>query len=140
MRVNFEIKDNYAIAFQGRHIDLHNNFDLESFHYNVVNKEFELNWKKAEGDWVSGNELETISITHKNVNFLRIIEADSEMPDSEGNCLMDLTYYPAISREENDSIVFQSVPKDNDDIIYTFQNGQVIRINCEEIELKITEK
>ena len=140
MRVNFEVEDNYAITFQGRHIDLHNNFDLESFHYNVINKEFELLWKKTEGDWISENELKAISITHKKINFLRIIEADIEMPDNEGNRLMDLTYYPSSLRDENDSIVLQCAPADNDDIKYTFQNGQVIRINCEEIELKIIEK
>jgi len=28
MKVNFEIKDNHALTFSGRFIDLHNNFDF----------------------------------------------------------------------------------------------------------------
>lgn len=42
MDVNFEIEDNSAVQFQGRHIDLHNNFELVEIR-NLQNQ-IEIGW------------------------------------------------------------------------------------------------
>ena len=137
MKVNFDIKDNHAIEISGRHIDLHNNFDFVGFDYNVSDREIKLNWKKSSGDWVDKNEFSSLVLTHKDVTFLKVIEQDEKSTYEDNSCLGEITFFPSTEREINDSIVPQPKPNDGDDILYFFENGQQIRIQCKEIELSV---
>jgi len=137
MKVNFDIKDNHAIEIAGRYIDLHNNFDFVGFHYNVADREIKLHWKKSNGDWVDKNEISSLLLTHKAVTFLRVIEQDDKSINEDDSCLGEITFFPSTAREINDSIVSQPKPNDGDDILYFFENGQLIRIHCKEIELSV---
>ena len=137
MKVNFEIVDNYALTYEGWHIDLHNNFDFVGFDYNVEERKIKLNWKKSNGDWVDKNEFSSLVLTHKIVTFFRVIKQDDKSTYNDDSCLGEITFFPSTERETNDSIVLQSKPNDGDDIIYFFENGQQIRIHCEEIELNV---
>ena len=135
MKVNFAIKDNHAIEIEGWHIDLHNNFDFAGFDYNVADREIKIYWKKSCGDWVGKNEFSSLVLTHKDVTFLRVIEQDEKSSYEDNSCLGEITFFPSTAREINDSIVPQTKPNDGDDILYFFENGQLIRIHCKEIEL-----
>lgn len=135
MKVNFEIKDNHALSTAGRFIDLHNNFDFVNFDYNVAEREIKLHWKKSNGDWIDENEISSLVLTHKGVNFLRVIEQDENSVYEDDCCLGEITFFPSTAREINGSIVPQSKPNHGDDILYLFENGQRIRIHCKEIEL-----
>jgi len=137
MKVNFDIKDNHAIEIAGRHIDLHNNFDFVGFDYNVADREIKLHWKKSNGEWVDKNEFSSLVLTHKGVTFLRVIDQDENSNYEEDSCLGEITFFPSTAREINDSIVPQQKPNDGDDILYFFENGQLIRIHCKEIELSV---
>lgn len=137
MKVNFDIKDNHAIEIAGRLIDLHNNFDFAEFDYNIADREIKLHWKKSSGDWVDKNEFSSLVLTHKGVTFLRVIEQDEKSIYQDDSCLGEITFFPSTAREINDSIVPQTKPNDGDDILYFFENGQLIRINCKEIELSV---
>jgi len=137
MKVNFDIIDNHALSFEGRHIDLHNNFDFVGFDYNVVEREIKLNWEKSNGDWVGKNELSSLVLAHKAVTFLKVIDQDEKSNYDDDSCLGEITFFPSTAREINDSIVPQSKPNDGDDILYFFENGQRIRIHCEQIELSV---
>jgi hypothetical protein len=135
MKVNFDIKDNHAIEITGRLIDLHNNFDFVGFDYNVADREIKLQWRKSGGDWVDKNEFSSLVLIHKGVNYLKVIEQDEKSTYEDDSCLGEITFFPSTARETNDSIVPQKRPNDGDDILYFFENGQLIRINCEQIEL-----
>lgn len=136
MKVNFDIKDNHAIEIAERYIDLHNNFDFIGYDYNVVNREIKLHWRKSKGDWVDKNELSSLVLIHRGVTFLRVMEQDENSTYEDGSCLGEITFFPSTIREINDNIIDQSKPNDGDDILYFFENGQLIRINCEQVELK----
>jgi hypothetical protein len=137
MKVNFDIQDNHAIEIAGRHIDLHNNFDFIGFDYNVADREIKLHWKKSSGDWVDKNEFSSLVLTHKDVIFLRVIDQDENSTYEDDSCLGEITFFPSTAREINDSIIPQKKPNDGDDILYFFENGQLIRIHCKEIELSV---
>lgn len=139
MKVNFKITDNSALNYDGRHIDLHNNFDFIGFDYDVRNKEFVLNWIKCNGDWVGKDEFDRLTIIHKAVTYLKITEIDDKSSFEDDICLGDISFFPSSARELNDSIVPQSRPNKGDDILYFFENGQLIRIHCELVELKFNE-
>lgn len=135
MKVNFDIEDNYALSIEGRHIDLHNNFNFVGFDYDFVNKEINMKWRKSNGKWVHKSECLSLVMTHKGVTFLKAMNQEENNKNIDDYCLGEITYFPSSERENNDSIMPQSKPKENDDILYIFENGQLIRINCEEIEL-----
>jgi len=139
MILNFNITDNQALSFEGRYIDLHNNFDFVGFDYNVKDREIRLNWKKSVGNWIAENELSSLVLIHKSVTFLKIIEQDEKSNYDDDSCLEEITFFPATAREINDSIVPKSKPNDDDDVLYFFGNGQCIRIHCEQIELNIND-
>jgi hypothetical protein len=137
MKVNFDIIDNHAIEIAGRYVDLHNNFDFVGFDYNVADKKIKLQWKKSNGDWVDKNEFSSLVLTHLGVTFLRVFDQDKKSTYEDDSCLGEITFFPSTEREINDSIVSQPKPNDKDDILYFFENGQLIRIQCEQIELGI---
>ena len=136
MKVNFDITQNNALTIEGRHIDLHNNFDFVGFDYKVADREIKLHWKKSSGDWVDKNEFSSLVLTHSEVTFLNVINQDEKSTYEDDSCLGEITFFPSTAREINDSIIPQSKPNDSDDIIYMFENGQRIRIHCELVELK----
>jgi len=140
MKANFEITDNHALTFEGRHIDLHNNFEFVGFEYNVADREIKLNWKKSNGDWVDKNEFSTLLLTHKEVTFLKVINQEEKSTYVEDSCLGDITFFPSTVRELNDRTILRSTPNEDDDILYLFENGQLIRIHCEEAELKVSKE
>lgn len=134
MIVNFEISDNYALNYEGRHIDLHNNFEFVGFDYNVPDRKIGLSWKKAIGSWVDQNELLTVSLIHTGVTYLKVVEQDENSIYEDDCCMENITFMPSTFREENDSIIPQPTPNDGDDIMFIFENGQRIRIHCNRIE------
>jgi len=137
MKVNFDIIDNYALTYEGRHIDLHNNFDFIGFEYNVADKEIKLHWKKSNGDWVDKNEFSSLVLTHSSVTFLKVIDQDENSTYADDSCLGEITFFPSTAREINDSILPQSKPKNGDDIIYFFESGQCLRIHCKEVKMRV---
>lgn len=137
MKVNFDIIDNHAIEISGRHIDLHNNFDFVGFAYNVADREINLHWKKSSGDWVGNNEASSLVLIHRGVSYLSVMGQDEKSTYEENSCLGEITFFPSTAREINDSIVPRPKPDDGDDILYFFENAQVIRIHCAQIDLGI---
>ena len=137
MKTNFEIIENYGIKFEEKHIDLHNNFDYLNFYYNIEKREIELHFKKHVGKWISKTEINSLILKHKNVNYLKIIEQDENSKFENDTNLSEISFFPSAEREMNNSIITQSKPNEKDDILYFFENGQLIRIHCEETLIEI---
>lgn len=137
MKVNFDITDNHALNFEGRHIDLHNNFNFVGFEYNVEYREIKLNWKKLSGDWVDKNEFSDLVLTHRAVTYLKVLDIEEKSNYEDDNCLGEISFFPSTEREFEDCIIPQSKPNDGDDIKYFFENGQKIIIHCDQVELNV---
>jgi hypothetical protein len=140
MKTDFDIEDNYALRQDGLLFDLHNNFDLSDFHYSVKTREFIITWTKTSGDWVKSDEADELTVRHKNVSFLTISARDLDSNTEDDKCLGEISFFPSTSRDINDSIVIRTRPTADDDILYFFENGQLIRICCETIDLKYKRK
>ena len=135
MKANFILYQNYAIHFDNKHLDLHNNFDFEEFFYNIEKRQLTLHWKGVKADWVPADNPSKLIITIYEVGFLKIVPRDNEMPFSEDTCLNDLTYYSSSEREEDECVYGQEKPTENDDIIFKFQSGQIIRAKGSEVKV-----
>lgn len=137
MKVNFKIEDNIALAFAGRLIDLHNVFDFTGFDYRVAEKELTLTWQKFE-EYGASVEFSHVRLKHKAVSFFKVTEQDENTFPGDDQSLAEISYVPSTARNINDVFFVRAVPEESDDIIYTYNNGQVVRVHCEEIELTVS--
>lgn len=134
MTTNFNITQNYAFDLNGRHLDLHNDFDFAGFSFDNSNRQLTLNWVKGEGDWVPTDNPNILVLTIADVTYLKILPRDEFYPFTEDTCMMDITYYPSSERGEDDSIMDKNTPDASDDLIVKFQGGQIIRVKGSNIK------
>jgi hypothetical protein len=136
MTTNFQIEEHYALICEGRHIDLHNNFDFIGYEYDVASGQIILKWTKSKGVRIKENEFRNLHLIHTHVTYLTISYDNKilEFPDDE-KCLSDVSFFPSEDRQTNNRVVLQEIPKETDDIIYLFQTEHFIRIGCDKIEL-----
>ncbi len=138
MQTNFEIEENSAVLLNGIHIDLHNNFEFKEI--TQFKSDVRIEFIKSNGDWIHEKEFEKLNFLHKNVTFKNSENGyNLEFPEDE-NTLSSITFFPISSREINDAIMEHGKPRENDDIIYLFENGKMFRLNCERIELTAENK
>ncbi|WP_074407718.1 MULTISPECIES: hypothetical protein [Aquimarina] len=137
MDINFKIEENYAVQLNGIHIDLHNNFEFKEIL--ELDNTVRIVFIKSHGDWVHENEYNKLTFIHQNVNFQNSIDGDNHKFPQDENIISVITFFPKSMREINDGTMERSIPNENDDIIYLFENGKMFRLNCERIEL-IAEK
>jgi hypothetical protein len=135
MDVNFEIIDNQFLKSDSVLIDLHNNFDLINLNYQVKEVTLVLRWIKSNGAWVPSNEFSYIELIHSKVNYLMVHPSEPNASLEDKTCISELGYFPSSQRNINDCFNMNTLPEDGDDIIYAFESGQIIRINCFSINL-----
>ena len=134
MKSNFKIIENYALELNGKHLDLHNNFDFAGFSFDVRSRQLLLKWMNSEERWVPAGNPQGLELTVNEVSFLRVTPRANEFPFTEDTCLMDITYYPSSERQEDENVIWQELPNPNDDLILRFQSGQIIRVKGENIQ------
>lgn len=135
MKVNFKIIKSTEISYDSRHLDLHNNFVVNRFDYNIVERKLSIHLVKSKGEWVKEDELDNIAFIHRNVSFLNSNFTNPTEFTHDDSCLEFISYLPIKDRDITDGFLNKSFPDENDDIIYSFVNGQFIKINCVEVEL-----
>lgn len=133
MTTNFKIIDNYALKFNDRLIDIHNNFDFVGFNYSAEENQLKLLCRKSFGVWVNKEEPEQIVLVHNNVNNLVVENPVGNREDS----LTEITFYQNNELRKPEELTLREKPNDDDDIFYVFESGKVIRIGCGEILLVI---
>lgn len=138
MKVNFEIEENYAILYNGMHIDLHNNFEFSELI--EKNDTIRMVFRKSTGDWIPTNEFEQIHFIHHQVNFKKFVEDDTfEFPE-DSNTLSTITFFPKTNCDIHNAYIQQATPSTNDDIIYSFENGKLFRIHSKQVEVMTINK
>jgi len=139
MLANFEIEGSTALKYEGRHIDLHNNFDFIDYNYISTHQVLKITLAKSLGDWVDKTEYSKLTLIHYNVFFLNISYDNKEFQfPHDDKALADISFFPSSDRGINDRVTCQANPDKDDDIIYMFQSDHYIRVGCDKIEL-ITE-
>ena len=133
MTTNFKIIDNYALKFNDKLIDIHNNFDFVGFDYPVKENQLKLFCRKSSGDWVNKKEPEQIVLVHNNVINLVVENQNGNSEDS----ITEITFYQNNEPRNFGELTLREKPNGNDDILYIFESGKVIRIGCCEILLEI---
>ncbi|HEY5823376.1 MAG TPA: hypothetical protein VIT44_03365 [Cyclobacteriaceae bacterium] len=119
MEANFKIKNIVEIAFKDKHIDLHNNFDLVGFNYELDSRLLTIEFKKSKGDWVPDSEFEKLLFTHHNVFFLNIGYDNEtyEFPNDD-KCIAGISFVNSSEREIDNEFSLQSDPLAEGDILF----------------------
>lgn len=125
MTSNFQISSFTEIDFNGRELDLHNNFSFVSFSYDKKVDEIKIYFDKSHGDWVPKNEFEKLVFTLSKISYLKTIDPNPAMIEDD-KCLAGITFFYSDDREENYALLDQTQPKPDDDIIFTFESERVI--------------
>ena len=133
MTTNFKLIENYALKFNDRLIDVHNNFDFVGFEYIIKESQLKMFYRKSSGDWVDKEELEQLVLIHNMVNNL-VIKNQSENPEDSTT---EITFYQNNEFRKPEEVTLREKPNENDDIFYIFESGKVIQIGCSEILLEI---
>ena len=136
--INFNVGDDFiSVVKDDIYYDLHNNFDLTGYSYNVVSKEFKFVFKRGNGDWIQNKDIDSLIFNFIGVSFLKIKEGDStEYPDDE-SCLANIGFNTKNMRNDMDSFLASNEFQDDYDLIFMFVSGQTIKIHCKEILLEI---
>jgi len=127
---NFHIEDNCAVVIDSKYFDLHNDFKLEGFRYDIANTEFELSWKSI-------SQPQGILIIFQEVSYLKIRERDPDKSEQEDNCLDFLGFLHPEDSAEMDGYVDSRDVKDNYQMIFNFEGGMAIKVFAKQAELKL---
>lgn len=138
MTANFKIKNFIAVEFEGRELDLHNNFSFVSCSYDKQSDKLEVHFNKSNGDWVPKDEFDKLTFTLSKIHYLKTIDPKPELI-SDDHCLAGITYYYSDDRDDNTGHLDREKVELGDDLIFTFESDRVIRVNCDSVTLK-TEK
>ena len=130
MQTNFKLYKNHAVQINDDIFDLHNDFAFLGFDYNVASRQLILKWKKLDEQWVRHEMPKTLDIILEHLEFLKIFPRDSEIQFAEDDCLRDWTYYSSELRdsvEDNECVSPSEMPGPENDVIFKFESGLIIR-------------
>lgn len=131
---NFHIdNDSIALNYNDKYLDLHNNFDFRSFHYDIASRQLELIWTRSLENWANENIL-AFKLVFRDVIFLKIRERDNTLPATEDSCLSLIGFLPNDLREDFDSFVEIKNIANSDDLNIVFQSNQAFKINCSYVD------
>lgn len=126
-KVNFLVDNNYALDVDGRHIDLHNNFDFENVEYSIKKNRVSVSWVKTIGDWVQADEPEHVRIVFENVLFFKI-QTGSSGTHKDRRTLSFIGYLHPEDVELMDGCLDESEATFTYHMIFVFEDGLAIKI------------
>ncbi len=137
--LNFFINDDFiSITKDGVYVDLHNNYDFMGYNYNVKQKEFDLSFKRSNGDWTINEVFNEVVFKFQDVSFLKIKEASTfDFPEDE-SCVSMVGISTFDMRNVMDSVIDLGAIPENFDMLFIFEQGQAIRICAESALIETT--
>ena len=132
MIANFKIISFTEIELNGIEFDLHNNFEFLADETEVLESTIKLYFKKSSESWANNVKANKLIFILENYNFLKQIEPQEEYLEDD-LCLSGITFFDNDFRDEDYCLMNRAIPKENDDIIFSFESERVIRVNCETI-------
>ncbi len=136
MIANFEIISFTEVKSDGVEYDLHNNFDFLADRTEISESQIHLYFIKSKGSWADIVKCNSLLFILSNYSFLKQIQPSKELLEDDF-CLSGITFFDNDYREEDYGLMDRLFPKENDDIIFTFESERMIRVNCERAELRI---
>jgi Na+-transporting NADH:ubiquinone oxidoreductase subunit NqrF len=138
-KLNFKVADSISLNVADKKFDLHNDFELLGFNYDLDSRRFIMKWQKSLGDWVAPNLPNQLSLLFDNVAYLSISPRDPEMPYSEDSCLSFLGYLRPEDKTVMDGFLVEEMAQDDYDIIFIFQSGLAIKVFADTVTVNVTD-
>lgn len=135
--INFKIEDGIYFVVNGKHLDIHNDYDCLGFSYDFKKKQVIVSWTINQGDWVSKNLPSTLELSLREVTVVKTSERDPNVPFSEDDCVMQIGF--AYSDINNDDFKNCLAPEQSDNFslfALWFQGGCGLYVAAKSAELK----
>ncbi len=139
MKRNYEIVDGIYLVQEAYELDLHNNFDFKGLDYSVEKRKLALNWWRSEGDWVSSDTPQSITIEFKEVSEFRFMPRDSEIPFTEDDCINTFGYW--VDEDWAEGVIMVKSNQTAEPQWLTaidFMSGAVLAVQAESASAKVT--
>lgn len=136
MKTNFKIASFTEIEFKGILLDLHNNFDFFADQIEISENKILLHFKKSSGDWAENETIHKLTFILEDYTFLRQIAPSRDFLVDDF-CLSAITFLDSDYRDDDYALIERQYPKEDDDIIFSFESDRVIRVNCKTATLRI---
>lgn len=125
----FHFVSGHALVWDGRTIDLHNNFDFDRFDYSATDGTISLSWRRCEGDWVADDDPASVQVIFASVHFLKVEVG----PCAEPAVPSTLEYAGYLSAEDvtimNGCLERNEVQGDYH-FIFGFEGGMTVKIGA----------
>jgi hypothetical protein len=131
---NFTIEaDQIALTYNGKYLDVHNNYEFRGFNYDILSKQLHLTWTRSHEKWAS-EKLCGFRLAFRNVSFFNVRERDAALSFKEDTCMSFIGFLPRDMRDDFDSFTESKNVTRDDDMNVNFQSGQALKINCDLVE------
>lgn len=131
-KVNFLVDSNYALDVDGRHIDLHNNFDFESVEYSAKQNRVSVTWAKVTGNWVRIDVPEYVQLVFDNVALLKL-QTDNSDKNNDKETLSFIGYLHPDDVGLMDGCLDENEANSTYHMIIVFEGGLAIKIFSESV-------
>ncbi|KOY87118.1 hypothetical protein AD998_14060 [bacterium 336/3] len=138
---NFSINDDFiSLNYQGKHFDLHNNFELTNIISNQEQKTICFIFTKGNGNWIRENSPNCLMLLFKNVTQVYYKDHDINYPLE---CIpQDQFTINMLGFSFGDSNIMNgvtdNVPKEDlPALLFVLETGKAIKIVAESVELFI---
>ena len=126
---NFRFDAGYALIWDGRRIDLHNNFLFDGLDYSVKDGAVSLSWRRSQGQWVDEIDPPRFKIVFTNVGLLRM-EA-SLGPEPSGPTTLEFAgYLNAADEGVMNGFLERNEVSESYHFIFAFEGGLAIKIGA----------
>lgn len=129
-KLNYLVDSNYALDVDGRHIDLHNNYDFKSVKYSTRKNRVSVTWTKVTGDWVQKDVPEHVQIVFDNVAFFKVRTDDYDKNNDKGT-LSFIGYLHPDDVDLMDGCLDEGEANSTYHMIIAFEGGLAIKIFSE---------
>lgn len=127
MKKNFSIhNDSIGIQTATHYLDIHNNYNFHSLHYNNIDDEVELIFQKCKGEWVKNGEPEELVISFQGVNHF---ETSSNFFNNRSDTVEEIGY-KAPGDNDYDWLLREEQADSESHILFRMENGEYIRISA----------
>jgi hypothetical protein len=136
--LNFSLgNDNISVITDGSYLDLHNNFDLAGYDYNVVNNSLQITFKKSLGEWAKKDVFGNLKFKFSKVSLIKINGEGLLNNLNDNNCLDIIGFSSPDLKDDMESFPGNNEFKSENDMIFIFVTGHSIKIHSDSVILEV---
>ena len=129
------VGDGISLAWDGRELDLHNEFTFHALNYFPALRWLQLTWTHATTEAAENAAPNSLTLLFRDVTFFRLKERAAAYPFTEDDCLTNISFHPVAARNEFNSI--HPTATAGADLTFLFVSEWGLKVNAATAELTV---